>query len=237
MMRWAVAILTLTVLCASLEAAIFSDGFEGDTAGSFPSKWVYHNDNADAVVVDGTSDPTVVLSGDKALQVTFNGGYASGVITTFAPVTEGIVSFAARVDSASDDLQLMGLHNSADTEAPGNHLITVSAGPRNGGWEYIVGLTSTGIQVPFGEYVLLDFVFDTAASSATLYIGGAVTNIVDYPFFNPSSGVTTLRSCDDTGAGTAQWYLDDVEVVPEPATVSLLALGLGAVFMRKRRKG
>ena len=235
-MRWALAILTLTISCASLEAAIFSDGFESDMVGSFPSQWVYYNNNADAVVVDGIADPTVVHSGNKALQVTFNGGYGSGVITTFDPVTQGIASLAVRVESASDDLQLMGLYNSADTEAPGSQLIVVSAGPRNGGWEYIVGLTSTGIQVPFGEYVLLGFAFDTVTSSATLYINGQLTNIVDYPFFNPSNGVTTLRSCDDTGAGTAQWYLDDVSVVPEPATISLLALGFGALAARRRRR-
>jgi hypothetical protein len=55
----------------------------------------------------------------------------------------------------------------------------------------------------------------------------------NYPFENPSDGVTTLRSCDDSGPGTAEWYLDNVTVIPEPAT--LLLLGLGAVMLIRKR--
>jgi PEP-CTERM motif-containing protein len=44
---------------------------------------------------------------------------------------------------------------------------------------------------------------------------------------------------DTTGVEFDGHYADSasVEIIPEPATMSLLAVGLGAVFMRKRRKG
>lgn len=54
------------------------------------------------------------------------------------------------------------------------------------------------------------------------------------------SGATYLRLDDVTGNGTPSgangFDLDAITVIPEPATMSLLALGVGAVFIRKRRR-
>jgi len=219
-------------------ATIFSDDFENDITGTFPSKWVIqHKDpvqiNADAIVVDRTTAPGMVYAGDKSVRITFHGGIGSGIKTTFNPVTQGTVSFYCMIEWGSDDLQLMGLHNFSNTELSTSHLITISAQPFNDVWEYSVAGFSLGIPVVFGEYDRFDFHFDTELDVATLYINNQITSIVNFPFENPSDGITTIRSVDDSGPGTAQWYLDNVVVTPEPAT--LLLIGLGAVMLRKRR--
>jgi hypothetical protein len=141
--------------------------------------------------------------------------------------------FFCNIDWASDDLQLMGLYNSSDTEALGSQLIVVSAAPINSEWVYLLGGASSGVPVVFDEYVRFDLDFDTDLSAATLYINNEITRLVNRPFENASTGVTTLRSIDDSGAGTAQWYLDDVVVTPEPTSILLFISG---VMLARRRK-
>jgi hypothetical protein len=234
---WVMAV--VFVLATNVSAAtVFSDDFENDITGTFPSKWVIqHKDpvqiNADAVVVDRTTAPGMVYGGDKSARITFTGGRGSGIKTTFNPVTQGVVSFYCMIEWASDDLQLMGLHSFSNTELEESHLITISAQPFNSVWEYSVAGASLGIPVVFGEYDRFDFHFDADLDVATLYINSQITSVVNFPFEVPSEGLTTLRSVDDSGPGTAQWYLDNVTVTPEPAT--LLLLGLGAVMGRRKR--
>lgn len=234
------AMVVMFVIVADVSATtVFSDDFENDTTGTFPAQWTIsyeHPDqiNADAIVVDEATDPGAIYEGNKSVRITFNGGSTSGIQTTFAPVTHGVVTFFCRVDWASDDLQLLGLFNYSDTFAPDSHLICVSAEPWNHVWEYSVGGMSIGIPVVFGEYARFDLHFDTELSVATLYINDEMTSIVNFPFENPSAGVTTLRSCDDSGPGTARRYLDNVTVIPEPAT--LLLLGLGAMMLRRKQR-
>ena len=225
-----VAVVLLVMVIDAQATAVFSDDFENDTTGTFPSQWTIHyknpDDLVDAIVVNEVTDPGAIYEGNKSVRITFNGGSASGIKTTFEPLTQGVVTFFCRVEWGSDDLQLMGLHNFSDTEAPGSHLITVSAEPWDNVWEYSVGGASIGIPVIFGEYARFDLHFDTEIDAATLYINGEITSIVNFPFENPSDGVTTLRSIDDSGLGTARWYLDNVTVIPEPATLLLLGLGV-----------
>jgi hypothetical protein len=232
-------VVVVFVLATDVSATtVFSDDFENDTTGTFPSQWVIqHKDpvqiNADAVVVDRTTAPGMVYGGDKSARITFTGGKGSGIKTTFNPVTQGVVSFYCMIEWASDDLQLMGLHNFSSTELSTSHLITLSAQPYNSVWEYSVSGFSLGIPVVFGEYDRFDFHFDTDLDVATLYINNQITSVVNFPFENPSEGLTTLKSVNYSGPGTAQWYLDNVTVTPEPTT--LLLLGLGAVILRKSR--
>ena len=84
----------------------------------------------------------------------------------------------------------------------------------------------TSVPVVFGEYVKFDLYFDVFAETATLYINDTVTDVIDVPFVNPSDGVAAMNSShvSDPG-GSARWYLDNVSVVPEPATLCLLAVG------------
>jgi len=106
-------------------ATIFSDDFENDITGTFPSKWVIqHKDpvqiNADAIVVDRTTAPGMVYAGDKSVRITFHGGIGSGIKTTFNPVTQGTVSFYCMIEWGSDDLQLVLLAvDIADHLGPG----------------------------------------------------------------------------------------------------------------------
>jgi hypothetical protein len=232
-----VAVVVLVLATDVSATTVFSDDFENDVTGSFPSQWtIQHKNpdqiNADAIVVDRATAPGAIYEGNKSVRITFNGGSGSGIKTTFEPVTQGVVTFFCMVEWASDDLQIMGLHNFSDTELTGSHLITVSAQPFNNVWEYSVAGASIGIPVVFGEYDRFDFHFDTDLDVATLYINSQITGVVNFPFENPSAGLTTLRSVDDSGLGTAQWYLDNVTVIPEPAT--LLLLGFGAFMLRKK---
>ena len=229
---WFITIV-LTISMAT-NAAIFEDDFESDTAGSFPNKWINFNANADAIVVDNAIDTGTIYDGTQSARITFNGGYGSGIQTTFNPIKKGTLTFYCNIDWASDDLQLMGLHNSVDIEAFGNQLIVVSAAPNIEDWEYTVGGTFTGVPVIFDEYVKFDLDFDTELSVATLFINNEITNIVDFALAYPSTGVTTLCSKDDTGAGTAQWYLDNISVTPEPASILLFALS-GLVLRMKKQ--
>jgi len=237
LMIWVVVVVFIIVADASA-IMVFSDDFESDTTGTFPAKWTIYSKypdeiNADAVVVDRTTAPGAVYEGNKSVRINFYGGSGSGIKTTFEPVTQGVVTFFCMIESASDDLQLMGLHNFLNTELEGSHLITISAQPFSNGWEYSVAGASLGIPVAYGEYERFDFHFDTDLDVATLYINNQITSVVNFPFENPSDGITTLRSADDSGPGSAQWCLDNVTVTPEPAT--LLLLGFGAVMLRSKR--
>ncbi len=225
--------LVLFISTAVLQASQFVDTFEAEAVGTFPSQWSYFHDNADSAVIDEAMDLGGVFAGEKSLRLTFNGGYGSGIQTTIAPLTEGVVSFYARTDSVSDRVQLMGLCNYEDTEAPGSFLTMVQV--KNGYANYFVDSVDTNVPIVFGEYAHFELYFDIAVSTCTLLINGIVTNAIDVPLRSPSSGITTLRSNHVTDpGGYAEWYLDDVSVVPEPATMSLLALG--GLALLKRRK-
>jgi len=232
------AMVVLFVVMVDAQATtVFFDDFESDTTGTFPSKWTIYSKypdeiNADAVVVDRTTAPEVVYEGNKSVRINFYGGSGSGIKTTFEPVTQGVVTFFCMIESLSDDLQIMGLHNFSNTELDGSQLITISAQIFSNGWEYSVAGKSLGIPVAYREYERFDFYFDTDLDVATLYINNQITRVVNFPFENPSDGITTLRSADDSGPGSAQWCLDKVIVTPEPAT--LLLLVLGAVLLHKR---
>ena len=232
------AMLVVSVIVSDVSATtVFSDDFENVATGSFPAKWTLSYKqpdqiNAEAIVVDEATDPGSIYEGGKSVRINFNGGSTSGIQTTFDPVTRGVVTFFCRIDEASDDLQLLGLFNHSNTFAPDSHLICVSAEPWDNVWEYSVSGASIGVPVVFGEYARFDFHFDTDLDSAALYINNQMTG--NYPFENPSDGVTTLRSCDDSGPGTAEWYLDNVTVIPEPTTLLLLVLG-NLALLRKHK--
>ncbi len=152
-MKKIVLILFLVLfISTTVRSAVFEDDFESEALEAFPSQWQHFTPgNSDVEVIDDSMYPGGVYEGDQALRIQFNGGSGSGIQTTFSPVTEGILTFYCSIDWASDDLQLMGLYNSSDTQALGSQLMVVSAVPVNNEWEYHMGGVSSGLPVFFDE--------------------------------------------------------------------------------------
>ncbi|HDZ21691.1 hypothetical protein LCGC14_0698160 [marine sediment metagenome] len=102
-------------------------------------------------------------------------------------------------------------------------------------WEPGERANSTNLlEFGFGGYGLFDFLFDDATGDlAKPEDGGGLTVIVDGqfdgsgPFSLPAGWDTFQFDFQNSGAGKAD--------VPEPATVGLLAVGIGALIRRRRR--
>jgi hypothetical protein len=86
------------------------------------------------------------------------------------------------------------------------------------------------VPVKWGEWVQLKFVIDLDANTVDEYYDGTLLSAHAWD----DTGNGTLQCIDLYGNGASSIYYDDITVVPEPATLSLLCLG-GLALIRKRR--
>ncbi len=229
------------LLIPAVSVANFVDGFEGDEVGSFPGQWEAWTPGGPtmaASIVDEVTDPGRVFSGGRSARLTFTGGYGSGIITSFDPVQQGELQFHSLIDSFSGRVVLMTLLNAPEPELPGVAIANIQVmqgfpnyfmkvGPQN-------EVFDTGVPIVLGEYVEFNLQFDTFSDTATLLINDNPTNAVNVPFLNPSDAVVAMNSSHTTEiGGFAQWYLDDVSVVPEPSIGFLMVVGVSVGVHRR----
>ncbi|MEP2776804.1 MAG: autotransporter-associated beta strand repeat-containing protein [Luteolibacter sp.] len=76
------------------------------------------------------------------------------------------------------------------------------------------------------------FAYYLANGSGSTSYNGANYDLYTGPL---SFNVSTVAQSADFGAGTINGYVTQFEVVPEPSTLALVGLGLGALTLRRRR--
>jgi len=84
--------------------------------------------------------------------------------------------------------------------------------------------------IVYGQWVELKFDIDLDGNTVDEYYNGTLLSTHEWD--DTING--TLQAIDLYGAGASPIYYDDITVVPEPATLSLLCLG-GLALIRKRK--
>ncbi len=207
-------LLVALAVCSTASAAtIFSDNFNTGTAGATPAGWTH---------VD------ILTAGDhNAIGLRPNGDTSAGGAGV---ITRDTLDFFLNGGRAAD--------------------FTVSVATMQDGWTYTLDLwaAGTGSSYENSRIYMTDQLQDSALSATALTGTTVVTSAGDYGVwgnFTTSYTATAsdvgktlyinLESYRDVSTATAGW--DDVVVtaVPEPATMSLLALG-GAAMLRRKKK-
>jgi hypothetical protein len=193
----------------------------------------------------------VVLAGQQSLAVTHTGLYRRAVNLPAGPLPEEItVSYLHRVDATADGTRYGAFylsHNFSATATPmGVEAYVTNAG--NPGFFTLFGVPYTPSSVPaeIGDTYLVEMVIDFGAPTPTFE--GFATNLTDTGprlSLGTRSSFAALSAADifqntnggiyaGNGNATAA-YFDDIDIViPEPASLGLVALG-GLVMMSRRR--
>ncbi len=214
---------------------IFSDGFESDTVGQPASRWVDSKgwDRVDTVVSD------VVHSGSKAVKISdTSSSNTRGIKTTdFTAVSSGIVTWTFYINPPSGETANPEIecHLKSDNGKPYATILLgydgkVGYGSRTS-WQ-----TYTSTSFTFNDWNEFKAVVDIDNNTWDLYYDGTlvVSGIASgNPSGDPGSTANEIVFTGGTGA-TPDFYLDDVSLIPEPATVGLLTLGMFGLLLRKK---
>ncbi len=213
---------------------IFADGFEADTVGQPASRWVDSRgwDRVDTVVSD------IVHSGTKAVKINDStSSWSRGIKTTdFSPVSAGTVEWTFYINppSGQSSNPLIECHLVSDNGKPYATILLsydgkVGYGSRNSWQSY------TNQSFVFNDWNKFKAVVDIDANKWSLYYNDNLI-VSDIPSGNPSgdpgNSVNNITFTGGSGA-TPVFYVDDVSLVPEPATIGLLAAGMLG-FVRRR---
>ena len=233
-------------------AALFFDDFEDGDYTANP-QWTVLTDQWEVVQETGDNDYLRM----KSTSATDDNGQ---IYASYDPITGGKFEVTMRIKPESSTLSssnyqmiYVGDKNSWTNTAAAyyNNSYFVQIFNRNTGNEVqIKKWLSTGTTRPIlaqtnaysfdGSWVDLKFTYDSslAADNLKLYLGDMQT-----PYLTATDDGTTngplLTNFDYIGLYTRsadnglQWGIDDVAVVPEPATLALLGLG-GLLFFRKK---
>ena len=192
----------------------------------------------------------IAISADATAQeLTTNGGFETGDTTGWSDFTEDPQTFNITPDANSGDWAAE-VFNNVDTGAGAVvKQANLGIGSVNPGDPIAISFAAKGSfaagGVAFAEF--FSEIDGGGTSSAEILGGGPLALTGDWQTFNFNtvagadvSGGVTLQFNAATGAvtgSTAVLFIDDasVSVIPEPATATLVCLGLAGVVFRRRR--
>jgi hypothetical protein len=236
-----IAILGLTLAIGSANATIFEDNFDSYTGGSITTLesasagvWVtpgWGDGNSD-VKVGGPVPPVAYFS---------NNAYQDAIRFCTVTTETGLSDYTVSVEAWKKW--------SATTALPRWYAVGrvsgssyIAAGAAVGSGQVSLDFKeSTGTE-PSGQWYVADWNPDEPIYIDLTLSGNTVTATVTHIGYSVTQSYTT--SILDAGAfgfgghnpwGYAVGSFDNFEVVPEPATMSLLALGIGLAGLKRRK--
>lgn len=241
---------TLTLAAAGAghaEAAVFQTGFEDPPFEAGQSidgvgGWASAASNVTAQAQTG-----VVFAGDQALGVTTASNAAASQVTLDAAGQAGAitgdvtVALRLRIDAvtgSNDTRELLLTIGNESGETIATIIFERDNGDAAGSRDITVrhGFSSTIVgQWTAGAWMDLQVLVDTDADTFNLSIGGT-------PQFVAAQALQSNRAADAVAGlafGHAAWtgatyYVDDLSIVPEPASIALALLGGVALATRRR---
>jgi len=213
MKRTVVAIILMLALASSSQAVVISD-FEGDLSGWFTDTWT-----TGTLSLSSTGAST----GAQAMQVDTPGGwqqackkdvrvYRDVLGVPGAVVSADVTSFRADMISAWTEIEVVINAQNHDNNG---------ADPQNNiGWNQLglMAMDLTGVPQTINWSVPAELSAKIAASD---------DNIQWFEF------VLVCNTDSSDPASVGKFYIDNIQVVPEPAT--MLMLGLGGLFLRRKK--
>lgn len=247
-------IMGLSTLDRPAQAAGFTDDFDAGVPGTFPAGWAVANKPGSSTEF-ATGGPNGIQeitasesrSAPQSLQLLADGSQNTAyniVCRPFSRFTTGlvVVDFAVRLDAEPHnssaavfiDDQADTLMSASDPEHYGLYFTGDWHGRQigwfDGTWHDLGGYD---LNRWYDVKLTLDLdakAFDISIDNGALLFEGALPT-------QPSlvNGVQRLVLFNDNGSGySGSAWFDNISVVPEPATMSLLALG-GLSLLRRRR--
>lgn len=247
-----IALLASLTLATQNASAYFTENFDSEVVGTTPSTWGYvgNNGNGNALVVTNASSE----SAPNSLEIAepHNSGYEAAKFYT-------PVSFAVGNDLLFRySLDVVNIPNGA---ADGNAGFTI--GLDRGSFGGMTGDTPPAtlrifsvandtsqyylyggsfILGPFPTNTFVDVLIQVTPTNATdgtvaFSANGGTPDVIAYTG-NSGNPVNAIRIDSQGGTGADEnitFRLDNVSIVPEPASFILLALGVMSIFSRRRR--
>jgi hypothetical protein len=165
---------------------------------------------------------TAVMAHAQQGAVTFANGAALPLRANGTNVTATVALYGAAATGLSSDATLTQLGATVNTFAPG----LFSGGTRNVGTP---GATVTlQVRAWTGGFANWDAAYAAALGNTSIFV------TVDRPMWEQVVGGGTLPTEPMTGAG--RFAGATLEPVPEPSSIALGLLGLGAIVLFRRRK-
>ena len=225
-LRVVVVLLAIAGVSSVASASLFVDDFEAYSAGSAlhgQGSWKgWDNDST---------------WGAPASNAQANSGSISAEIAGNADLVH---EFAL----AGEIVEFSAMQYIPDGGAGQNFLIMLNQYSDGGPYDWSVQLNfdlGTGIvtsdfggaataNIVYGQWVELKFDIDLDGNTIDEYYNGTLLSTHEWD----DTGNNTLQAIDLFANGASPIYYDDITVVPEPATLSLLCLG-GLALIRKRK--
>ena len=229
-----ISLATVAALTFAANAGAWSDGFEAYAVGSNINGQGGWEGWTGIAAVGGTISAAQAASGTQSLQIV----RGNDTVQRFSGVSSGYWELTLK--------QYIPSTSSGDT-----WVILMNSYPANLDWTANVNASRTSNLVTSGEtagaslplqldkWVEYKFAINLDALTLTTYYDG---QLLDTHPWRDATGLNQLQALDlyadeDTAGGTAQVgpvYYDDVMLVPEPTSLSLLVLGgLALAFRRK----